>query len=71
MTRLLDEVGRDYVVCIIVIAGFVTKYNEADDGRRLTQYTDRVLMDHTVQTFTTNLNTMCQILYHLLAEYRY
>jgi len=56
VTRLLNEVGCDYVIGVIVTAWLVAKDNEADYWRRLTQYTDGVLVSHIFKTFTTNLN---------------
>ena len=56
VTRLFDEVGRDYVVRILITTRLIAKHDEADNWRRLTQRTDGILVSHALKTLTANLN---------------
>jgi len=56
VTRLLDKVGRNDVIRIIITTRLVTKDNEADNWRCLTQCTDRILVSHAFKSFTANLH---------------
>jgi len=70
VTRLLDEVGRDYVVRILITARLIAKHDEADNWRRLTQRTDGILMSHALKTLTANLNITAHF-YHSPTAYHY